>query len=62
MSCILPEDWLVGILDDEGFAVFLGHDQVDDATDDTPAGVHVDIDLVGEVLGLELLRAQDHVT
>ena len=56
-----PEDWLVGVLDNEVLAILLHHDQVDDTPNDAPAVVQVNVDLVGKVLRLELLRAQDDV-
>ena len=56
-----PDDGLVGVLDDEVLAVLLLHDEVDDAADDAPRVVHVQVDLGRELARLELLRAQNDV-
>lgn len=53
--------YLVGVLHDEVLALFQFHALVDDAPEDAPRVVHVQVDLVGKLLGLELLRAQDGV-
>jgi len=56
-----PEDWLVGVLDDEILAVALLHDDVNDASDDGPGVVHAQVDLLTEFNRLELLCSQDDV-
>ena len=55
------DNGLVGILDQEILAVLLLHAQVDDAAEDAPCIVHVQVDLRGKVRRPELLSAQDDV-
>lgn len=53
--------YLVGILHDEVLALLQLHAGVDDAAQDAPGIVHVQVDLAGKLHRLELLGAQDHV-
>ena len=57
------KDWsyLVGILHDEVLALLELHTDVDDTAQDAPGVLHVQVDLVGELSRLKLLRAQDHM-
>lgn len=41
--------------------VLLLHADIDDAAQDAPGVVHRQVDLRGELVRLELLRAEDHV-
>ena len=71
-----PDHRLVGVLNDEVLAVFLGHHQVQhtpkrhqdqdqellaDLPNDSPGVVHAEVDLLSELDGLELLGAEDDV-
>ena len=58
---VKANNMLVGILDDQVLAILLGHDLINDATNNAPAIVQRQVDLSGEFSGFELLRAQDHV-
>lgn len=52
---------LVGVLQDEVLALVQLTADVDDAAQDPPGVLHAQVDLAGELVGLELLRAEDHV-
>lgn len=52
---------LVGVLQDEVLALVQLAADVDDAAQDAPGVLHAQVDLAGELVGLELLRAQDDV-
>lgn len=52
---------LVGILEDEVFALIELHAHVNDAAQNTPRIVHVQVDLLSKLHWFELLRAQDDV-
>lgn len=53
---------LVGVLEDEVLALVQLAADVDDAAEDPPGVLHAQVDLAGELVGFELLRAQDDVT
>ena len=53
--------YLHGILQDEVFALLQLEALIDDAAQDTPGIVHVQVDLGGKLHWLELLWAEDHV-
>ena len=52
---------LVRVLHDEVLALLQLHACVNDAAQDAPGVVHVQVDLVGKLNWLELLGAQDHM-
>lgn len=52
---------LVGVLEDEVFALFQLAADIDDAAEDSPGILHAQIDLAGELIGFEVLCAQDDV-
>ena len=52
---------LVGILEDQVFALIQLAADVDDTAEDTPGVLHAQVDLAGELIGFELLSAQDDV-
>lgn len=56
-----PDERLVGVLDEEVLALVKLHADLDEALEDAPHVVHVQVDLRGELLGLVPLDAQDHV-
>lgn len=53
---------LVGVFEDEVLALVQFAADVDDAAQDPPGVLHAQVDLAGELVGFELLSAQDHVT
>lgn len=52
---------LVGIFQDEVLALVQFAADVDDAAQDAPGVLHAQVDLACKLVGLELLRTQDHV-
>lgn len=52
---------LVGVLEDEVLALVQLAADIDDAAEDPPGVLHAQVDLAGELVGFELLRAQDDV-
>lgn len=52
---------LVGVLEDEVLALIQLHADVDDTAQDAPGVLYAQINLAGKFIGLELLRAQDHM-
>lgn len=52
---------LVGVLEDEVLALIQLAADIDDAAEDPPGVLHAQVDLAGELVGFELLRAQDDV-
>ena len=55
------DDLLIGVLEDEVLALLQLHADVDDAAQDAPGILHAQVDLTGELVGLELLGTQDDV-
>lgn len=53
---------LVGVLEDQVLALVQLAADVDDAAEDSPGVLHAQVDLAGELVGFELLGAQDDVT
>lgn len=53
---------LIGILHNQILTIRLLHHNIDKATQHTPRIVHVQIDLCGKLLRLELLHAQYNMT
>lgn len=53
---------LVGVLQDEVLALVQLAADIDDTAEDSPGVLHAQVDLAGELVGFELLGAQDHVT
>ena len=52
---------LVGVLQDQIFALIQLAADVDDAAEDSPGVLHAQVDLAGELVGFELLGPQDDV-
>lgn len=52
---------LVGVLEDQVFALVQLAADIDDAAEDSPGVLHAQVDLAGELIGFELLSAQDDV-
>ena len=52
---------LVGVLEDEVLPLVQSAADVDDAAQYAPGVLHAQVDLRGELVGLELLGAQDHM-
>lgn len=53
---------LVGVLQDEVLALVQLAADIDDTAEDSPGVLHAQVDLAGELIGFELLGAQDHMT
>lgn len=53
---------LIGVFEDEVLALVQFAADVDDAAQDAPCILHAQVDLACKLVGLELLRAQDHMT
>lgn len=52
---------LVGVLEDQVLALVQLAADIDDAAEDPPGVLHAQVDLAGELVGFELLGAQDDV-
>ena len=66
LKCILRDrvqahDWLVGLLDNQVFALIQLEAEVNDSPDNAPAVLHVQVDLHGKVLGLAYLQVRSHI-
>ena len=66
LKCILrhrvqAHDWLVGLLDNQVFALIQLEAEVNDSPDNAPAVLHVQVDLHGKVLGLAHLQVRSHI-
>lgn len=53
---------LVGVFEDEVLALVQLAADIDDTAEDSPGVLHAQVDLAGELIGFELLGAQDDVT
>lgn len=53
---------LVGVFEDEVLALVQLAADVDDAAQDAPRVLHAQVNLTCKLIGLELLRAQNHMT
>lgn len=53
---------LVGVLQDQVFALVQLAADVNNAAEDSPGVLHAQVDLAGKLVGFELLGSQDDVT